>query len=128
MLDIGFKNYVKIERIVSVIPSKTTKARWIIKEALANRKVVNCTHGSKTKSIIILDSRHIILSNLKSSSILKRLSEFSNNIPQVTYSDDNIRESKNVDIKSDIEMKTAEEINNQIETETQTEVEASSAS
>jgi extracellular matrix regulatory protein A len=79
MLDIGFKNFIMSDRIIKVIQPKNANARWIIKEAVANKKVINCTHGGKTKSIIILDTHHIILSNLKCSSILSRIEEYNNN-------------------------------------------------
>jgi extracellular matrix regulatory protein A len=89
MLDIGFKNFIMTDRIMKVIPPKTANARWIIKEAVANKKVINCTHGGKTKSIIILDSHHIILSNLKCSSILSRIEEYNNNF-QLTKASVNV--------------------------------------
>ena len=73
MFDVGFKNYIRSDLIYKVIPTKSSFARWIVKEAIANKKIINCTQGGKTKSIIIMKSRHVVLSTIKCLSIKKRL-------------------------------------------------------
>ena len=73
MLDIGFKNYIDSKRIVAVFPTNSSKSKWLIKEAILSRKLINCTHGKKASSILILNTDHLVLSPLKHSSILKRL-------------------------------------------------------
>jgi len=73
MIDIGFKNYIDINKIVSLLSPLSANARWLIKEATAANKLINCTHGKKVGTIITLETRHCILSALKSSSIIKKI-------------------------------------------------------
>ena len=70
---VGFKNYVDKDRILLVMPPNTSKAKRIIKEALLSRKLINCTNGRKTGSLLILNTYHLILSPLKCSSLNKKL-------------------------------------------------------
>ena len=73
MVDVGFKNYIDETKVVSVLTPNTSKARWLIKEAVSGRRLINCTQGKKACSLIILNTYHIVLSSLKCNSVLKRL-------------------------------------------------------
>ena len=84
MLDVGFKNYVDENRVVAIIPSNSSHARWLIKEAIAGRKLINCTHGKKTYSILILNTYHLVLTSLKCTSLSKRLNQVKNK-KQINY-------------------------------------------
>ncbi len=91
MIDVGFKNYVDKDRILFVIPPNTSKAKRIIKEALLSRKLINCTNGRKTSSILILNTYHLILSPLKCSSIKNKLDSIKNKTEEIK---ENSEESK----------------------------------
>jgi regulator of extracellular matrix RemA (YlzA/DUF370 family) len=73
MFDVGFKNFVDRDRILLIMRPNSSKAKRIIKEALLSRKLINCTNGRKTGSLLILNTYHLILSPLKFSSLNKRL-------------------------------------------------------
>ena len=73
MFDVGFKNYIDKNRIIHIMPPNSSKAKRIIKEALLSRKLINCTNGRKTGSLLVLNTYHLILSPLKCSSINKKL-------------------------------------------------------
>ena len=73
MLDVGFKNFIDKDRIILIMPPNSSKAKRIIKEALLSRKLINCTNGRKAGSLLVLNTYHLILSPLKSSSINKKL-------------------------------------------------------
>ncbi len=72
-IDIGFKNFIDESKIYCMIKPNTSKAKWLIKDALVSNKLINCTQGKKTSSIIILNTFHIVLSCLKDSSIKRRM-------------------------------------------------------
>ena len=73
MFDVGFKNYIDKDRILLIMPPNSSKAKRIIKEALLSRKLINCTNGRKTGSLLVLNTYHLILSPIKYSSLNKKL-------------------------------------------------------
>ena len=73
LIDVGFKNYIIGKSIVSILKPNTAKAKRLINEATLNNKLIDCTQGKKTTVLILLLTRHLVLSNLKYSSILKRI-------------------------------------------------------
>lgn len=78
VLDVGYKNFVDAKIVISIIPPNSSRAKWLIKEAAAGRKLIDCTHGRKTSSLITLSSGHLVLSSLKYHSIVRRLRSSTN--------------------------------------------------
>ncbi len=73
MVDIGYKNFINEKKIKKVMKFEKTKTKWLRKEAMAGNTLIDCTHGRKTNSLIIMKSGHVILSSLKVASIIKRI-------------------------------------------------------
>jgi regulator of extracellular matrix RemA (YlzA/DUF370 family) len=76
LIDVGFKNYIAAKSIVSIIKPNTSKAKQLINEATLNNKLIDCTQGKKTSVLILLLTRHLVLSNLKYTSIIRRINSF----------------------------------------------------
>ncbi len=72
-VDLGFNNMVLDERIVAVIAPDSAPAKRIIAEAKDSSRAIDCTGGRRTKSVIITDSDHVILSSLLPQALGKRL-------------------------------------------------------
>ncbi len=62
MLSIGYKNYISSERIVAVISPESRPIKSLIANARENSRLIDATMGKKTKSVIITNSNHVILS------------------------------------------------------------------
>lgn len=62
LLDIGFGNLVNADRIIAVTAADAAPAKRIISAAKEKNLAVDATCGRKTKSVIVMDSGHIILS------------------------------------------------------------------
>jgi extracellular matrix regulatory protein A len=73
MIDVGYKNFIDEKEIREMIKPDSSRARWLRKEAIAGRNLIDCTQGRKTNSIIILKTGHLALSSLKYSSLLRRI-------------------------------------------------------
>lgn len=73
MIDVGFKNYILIDKIDYILKPGSSKVKWLIRESYASNRLINCTQGKKVCSIIILSTNHVVLSCLKYSSLIKRL-------------------------------------------------------
>lgn len=62
LIDIGYGNLVSVNRIVSVVSPESLPVRRLIQDAKNIGRVIDVSCGKKTKSVIITDSDHIILS------------------------------------------------------------------
>ena len=72
MIDVGYKNFVVKQNISLILKPYTIKSKRLINEAKLNNKLIDCTHGNKIGVLLFLDTRHLILSPLKHSSLLKK--------------------------------------------------------
>ncbi|MEE4240539.1 MAG: DUF370 domain-containing protein [Desulfopila sp.] len=73
LLNVGFGNTVNMGRIVAVINTGSSPARKLKELAKKNGKLVDVTEGRRTRSIIIMDSDHIVLSSVQTETISQRM-------------------------------------------------------
>ena len=74
-IDVGFNNMVLDERIVAIISPDSAPAKRIVAEAKESSRIIDCTGGRRTKSVIITDSDHVIITSLTPETIKERLVE-----------------------------------------------------
>ena len=72
LINIGFGNFVSDIRIVSIVLPESAPVKRLIQDAREKGMLVDATYGRKTKSVIITDSEHIILSALPAEIIAQR--------------------------------------------------------
>jgi len=72
LLNIGFGSTVVAERVVTIISPNSAPMKRLKDEAKDQRYLVDATHGRKTRSIIITDSNHVILSAIQPDTISQR--------------------------------------------------------
>lgn len=73
LLHIGFGNIVPCDRIISVLSSESASARRLRESAFISGRLIDATQGRKTRSIIVVDSSHIVLSSLSVGELAQRL-------------------------------------------------------
>lgn len=73
ILNIGFGNVVVAERIVAIVNPASSPMKRLREEAKNLGKLIDATEGRKTRSILVLDSDHIVLSSLQTETIAQRL-------------------------------------------------------
>lgn len=73
LINIGFGNVVVAERIVAVILPNSSPARRLKDEAREEGRLVDATQGRRTRSLIVTDSNHVILSAVQVETITQRL-------------------------------------------------------
>ena len=74
-VDIGAGNMVLDQRIVALVAPDSAPAKRIVGEAKDNGRIIDCTGGRKTKTVIITDSDHVILSYLSCEALGERLNQ-----------------------------------------------------
>ena len=72
LLNIGFGNTVIAERVIAIAVPNSAPMKRLKDEAKEDRRLIDVTHGRKTRSIIILDSNHIVLSAIQAETISQR--------------------------------------------------------
>lgn len=69
LLNIGFGNYVAASRVTAIVNPASSPMRRLREEARAERRLIDATQGRKTRSIIITDSNHVILSGIQAETL-----------------------------------------------------------
>lgn len=75
MLNIGFNNGVVTSRIIAIVNPSSSPMKRLREEAREKGTLIDATQGRKTRSIIITDSNHVILSAIQAETIANRLSD-----------------------------------------------------
>ena len=73
LLNIGYGNLVIASRIVAVVSPQSAPMRRLREEASERGKLVDATHGRRTRSILVTDSDHVILSAINPETIASRI-------------------------------------------------------
>ena len=72
-INIGFGNMVAAERIVTIVSPDSAPIKRLMQDAKDSGRVIDVSCGRRTRSVIITDSEHIILSAIQSETIANRL-------------------------------------------------------
>ena len=72
LLNIGFGSSVVAERVVTIVSPNSAPMKRLKDEAKEEKRLVDATHGRRTRSIIIMDSNHVILSAIQAETISQR--------------------------------------------------------
>lgn len=62
LINVGFGNMVSADRIIAIVSNESAPIKRIVQDAKEQGMVIDATFGRKTKSVIIMDSDHIVLS------------------------------------------------------------------
>jgi hypothetical protein len=78
LINIGFGNIVSAERIISIVSPESAPIKRIVQEAKDSKMAIDATYGRRTRSVLIMDSGHIILSAVQPETIAGRVDSDSN--------------------------------------------------
>lgn len=73
-INVGFNNMVASERIVAIVGFDSAPSKRLVQDSKDSGHVIDCTGGKKTKTVIITDSTHVILSSAEPEKIAARIS------------------------------------------------------
>nr|WP_208404456.1 DUF370 domain-containing protein [Saccharococcus thermophilus] len=72
-INIGYGNMVSAARIITIVSPDSAPIKRIIQDARESGKLVDATHGRRTRAVIIMDSDHVILSSVQPETVANRL-------------------------------------------------------
>jgi extracellular matrix regulatory protein A len=74
LVNIGFGNTVVNARIVAIVTPSSAPMKRLREDAKNEQRLIDATHGRKTRAIIITDSNHVILSAIQPETLSQRFS------------------------------------------------------
>lgn len=86
LVSIGFGNSVVSRRVVAIISPSAAPIKRMRDEAKEEKRLIDATQGRRTRSVIITDSNHVILSAIQCETIAQRFS------PEVIISKEELEE------------------------------------
>lgn len=73
LVSVGYGNFVIAGRVVSIVNPASAPMRRLREDARQAGRLVDATQGRKTRSIIITDSNHVVLSAVLAETLVQRL-------------------------------------------------------
>ncbi len=73
LINIGYGNMVMADRVIAIVSEKSAPIKRLIQEARDSGNLIDATYGRRNRSVIITDSRQIILSPVQPETIAGRL-------------------------------------------------------
>ena len=74
-INIGFGNMVSAGRIVAITCPDSAPVKRLVQDARDDGRVIDVSCGRRTRSVIITDSDHVILSAIQTETITNRLTD-----------------------------------------------------
>ena len=72
-INIGFGNVVNADKIICIVSPVAAPVKRLVQNARDNGDAVDATCGRKTKAVIIMENKTVVLSSLLPETIVTRL-------------------------------------------------------
>ena len=77
LLNIGFGSTVVADRVVAIVSPNSAPMKRLKDEAKTERRLIDATHGRRTRAIIVTDSNHVVLSAIQAETVSQRFASVS---------------------------------------------------
>ena len=74
-INIGFGNVVAAERILAVLSPDSAPIKRMVQEARERGMLIDASFGRKTKSVLLMDTDHVLLSSVSPEILSARMEE-----------------------------------------------------
>ncbi len=75
LLNLGFGNSVVARRVIAIVNPNSAPMKRLREEARQAGRLIDATQGRRTRSIIITDSSHVILSAIQAETMAQRFEQ-----------------------------------------------------
>ena len=72
LINIGFGNMVASGRVLAVVSPESAPIKRMVQEAKDRSMCIDATYGRKTRSVLLMDTDHVILSALQPETVAAR--------------------------------------------------------
>ena len=73
LVNIGFGNLINAQRVIAMVAPDSAPIKRIIQEAKDKGTLIDATFGRKTKTVLVIDSGHVVLSGIVPESVGARM-------------------------------------------------------
>lgn len=73
LINIGFGNMISSARILAVVSPDSAPIKRMMQEAKDRGMLIDASYGRKTRSVIVMDTDHVILSAIQPEAVASRL-------------------------------------------------------
>ncbi|MGN0626690.1 MAG: DUF370 domain-containing protein [Oscillospiraceae bacterium] len=73
LVNIGFGNLINAQRVIAMVAPDSAPIKRIIQEAKDKGTLIDATFGRKTKTVLVMDSGHVVLSGIVPESVGARM-------------------------------------------------------
>ena len=73
LINIGFGNLISPQRLVAVVSPDSAPIKRMIQEGRERGILIDATYGRRTRSVLIMDNDHLVLSALQPETVANRL-------------------------------------------------------
>jgi hypothetical protein len=73
LINIGFGSTVSVPRIVCIVSPDSSPVKRLIVHAKESGRLIDATHGRRTRAVIVTDSDHVILSAIQAETVAQRI-------------------------------------------------------
>ena len=89
LVNIGFGNMVCIDRVIAIVVPESAPIKRIVSESKDRGLCIDATYGRKTRTVLITDTDHVILSALQPETVRRRAAMAGDDKrePDVTFDD-----------------------------------------
>ena len=81
-INIGFGNMVASDRIITIVSPDSAPVKRLMQDAKDDGRAIDLTCGKKTKSVIVTDTEHVILSALPPEKLADRAEDAQESRPE----------------------------------------------
>ena len=74
LVNIGFGNLINANRVIAMVSPESAPIKRIINEAREKGTLIDASFGRKTKTVLVMDSGHVILSGIQPETVGARMS------------------------------------------------------
>ncbi|NOY68560.1 MAG: DUF370 domain-containing protein [Deltaproteobacteria bacterium] len=75
LLNIGFGGTIVADQVIAIVAPNSAPMKRLKDEARDDKRLIDATHGRKTRSIIVTKTNHIFLSAIQSDTISQRFTQ-----------------------------------------------------
>ena len=75
LISIGFGNAVAAARILAVVSPDSAPIKRVVQEARERGMLIDASFGRKTKSVLLMDTDHVILASVSPEILSARMEE-----------------------------------------------------
>ena len=75
LINIGFGSMVAANRLLAIVAPDSAPIKRVVQEARERGMLIDASYGRKTKSVILMDTDHVILSALTPDALGTRWTE-----------------------------------------------------